>query len=89
MNTDGLILAIGGFADLWLYSEPDTRFTARSRDFRPDIVAHYGCPNCGARVGQLCRRRTIAGIVTRRLPHMGRGEPRHYRLPMGTKERRQ
>lgn len=80
MLSDGFV-AIGGFADLWLYSDSDAH--RWKRDFRVDVVAEHPCPTCGAAAGQLCRRPTIAGVmVPRRLPHFGRepGRLARYRM---------
>lgn len=65
-------VAIGGFADLWLYSETDYR--ARKRDLRASVIADP-CQTCGAEPGKLCTRPTIAGPVLRQMPHVGRGGP--------------
>lgn len=65
-------VAIGTFADLWLFGDSDA--APRRRDFSAAVVATYACSTCGAPAGQLCKRATIAGItVQRRLPHFGRG----------------
>lgn len=66
---------LGGFADLWLFSDQEPKFKPRQRDYRPAIVATYPCTQCGASIGESCRRRTVAGLVLRRLPHLGRGKP--------------
>jgi hypothetical protein len=66
-------LAIGSFGDLWLHSGRETTFRLRKRDFRADLVARYPCPECGAAAGVLCCRKTVGGVLPRRLPHLGRG----------------
>jgi len=68
-------LAIGTFADLWLYSGGDSREKLPGRDYGARIVANHGCATCGAKAGELCTRLTDAGLVQRRLPHAGRGGP--------------
>lgn len=68
------VAALGGFGDLWLFSDPD-RKQARKRDYRPAIVAAYSCSECGARRGEPCVRQTLVGPMVRRLPHLGRGKP--------------
>lgn len=76
MLSDGFV-AIGGFADLWLYSGREFRERPRGRDFRAEVVAAFPCETCGAPAGHPCRRPTIAGVaVLRRLPHFGRGSAR-------------
>jgi hypothetical protein len=79
--------AIGGFADLWLYSDRESTYRLRPRDLGLSVVAAYACDTCGADVGEPCRRRTIAGVLDRRRPHFGRSKPgrnRPYRT--GAKE---
>ncbi len=68
-----MIVALGGFADLWLYSETD--YKVRGRDFRASVVATYPCERCGAVAGEPCHRLTVAGVLERKLPHFGRGRP--------------
>jgi hypothetical protein len=67
--------AIGGFADLWLYSGSEHKALPRSRDMRAGVVANYACDECGAQRGEPCSRSTVARrTVLRGLPHFGRGK---------------
>lgn len=72
MIADGFV-AIGGFADLWLYSDREQKYRPRQRDYRSELVARYPCTVCGAEPGELCCRKSVAGVLPRRLPHLGRG----------------
>lgn len=65
-------VAIGTFADLPLWADPDTDGKRFHRDLRAHVLADP-CPTCGAIAGAPCQRETIAGPMTRRLPHTGRG----------------
>jgi len=68
--------AIGGFADFWLWGDPEPTKKFKGRDFRPDVMRTQSCPICGAARGQPCTRRTLAGAVPRKLHHVGRNKPR-------------
>lgn len=68
-----MVIAIGGFADLWLYSGREHKQKPMARDFRRELVKRYPCQTCGAEIGKPCTRETLAGVVSRRLPHFGRG----------------
>lgn len=72
MLSDGFV-ALGGFGDLWLFADRETTYRLRRRNFRADLVAGYPCLKCGAKAGELCRRVSAGGVLSRRLPHVGRG----------------
>jgi hypothetical protein len=67
-------IAIGGFADLWLYSGREDRQILPGRDYRASVVASSECLTCGVSAGHPCLRPTVTGrSVPRRMPHFGRG----------------
>jgi hypothetical protein len=68
--------AVGGFADWWLWGEPEYGIKLKPRDFRLDVITRLECPVCGAKRGEFCTRPTLAGRVQRRVSHLGRNKPR-------------
>jgi hypothetical protein len=69
------LVPLSGFGDLWLWGDSE-RWTPRGRDYRLS-VRRYPCPECGARPGEACVRRSVGGPLPRLLPHVGRSPPMH------------
>lgn len=69
-------LATSGFGSFWIWSDRETTYKPRGRDYRLSARSEP-CETCGAKPGEACTRPSLIGRMPRLLPHVGRARPMH------------
>lgn len=69
-------IATQGFSSFWIWSDRETTYKPRGRDYRLSARQHE-CPVCGAKKGDPCVRKTVCGPLPKMLAHPGRCPPMH------------